>query len=946
METESFDNPSTKKRKFNIDLSKETDSTASKLATPYCVYIGKGVCLELKDFRKTLYLGTFNSSFRGAVQSWRAEIHSGDLESIFDPSRTALYDLLSRDGGPVLRLRFIICFNITFRKIVDEDVLEQSFYFCSDAARLLAISQIMPCIDRAFTKIQNTIDAFIHNGSGWILHEVQYLDVHEGNFREIAGGCLNAALPSNLKNKHALLSLHCSGNQCFLFAVLATLFPQKTNANRVSKYTPFLNSINYSMLNFPVTLSNVKSFEKANHLKINIFGFADNLVYPLFIGKPNHREVHLFFYDDHYFAIRNINRLLRHKTNENYFCVNCLSGFTRQTTLDLHQQLCLHNKPQQLSMPSDLSLKFNRFHRCVEHRYAVYADFECLLSKIATTFLNPNKSFTTPIEKHIPVSFAFVVVDHENDILFHKYYAGENVIEVFFSELMSITLKLIQEMKRVSKIEVDDITSYSSYRCVFCREFFDANSIRVRHHSHDSNSVIGMAHQLCNLLHKKTFFIPVVIHNSRNYDTHLLLKHLPANIAKDINIIPVNIERFTMFTLDHLKFLDSYQFLDASLDALVHNLNASNHDFQIFDAFFADEDKRDLLKRKGVFPYSFLDDLSKLSTVTFPSKEKFFNVLTQSHISDDDYSHAKLVYDTFGCTTFEEYLQLYQYTDVLLLAEVFGNFRKLSLSHYELDPIHYISLSELTFDAGLKYCKIELKLLSNVNDYLFFEQNMRGGICMVGKRFAQANNPYISDSYDSSVDRSYILALDCVNLYGYAMNMSLPYDHFAWMTSEEVQTFDIFGTTPDSPQGFILEVDLEIPPSLHDEQNDLPMAPEHLNITYDMLSPYSKRLCDQFQLKNTLPAKKLTPNFYPKKNYVVHYLNLLFYLQQGMILLKIHRILVFSQKPWLKEYIEFNNKKRNESNTATEKLFFKKLNNAFFGRRCKMFVRELTCEEP
>ncbi|GBN90953.1 hypothetical protein AVEN_42546-1 [Araneus ventricosus] len=88
---------------------------------------------------------------------------------------------------------------------------------------------------------------------------------------------------------------------------------------------------------------------------------------------------------------------------------------------------------------------------------------------------------------------------------------------------------------------------------------------------------------------------------------------------------------------------------------------------------------------------------------------------------------------------------------------------------------------------------------------------------MVGKRFAQANNPYISDSYDSSVDRSYILALDCVNLYGYAMNMSLPYDHFAWMTSEEVQTFDIFGTTPDSPQGFILEVDLEIPPSLHDE---------------------------------------------------------------------------------------------------------------------------------
>ncbi|GFV27975.1 c2H2-type domain-containing protein [Trichonephila clavipes] len=157
---------------------------------------------------------TINSSFRGAVRSWRAEIHSIDIESIFEESQTALFDLLSREG-PVLRIRFVICFNIIFRKVIEEENIDQSFYFCSDAARLLAVSQIVPCISRAFTKIQNTIDAFIHNGSGWSLHEVQYLDVHEGNFREIAGGCTNALLPPSLKNKHALLNLQCSSNQCF-----------------------------------------------------------------------------------------------------------------------------------------------------------------------------------------------------------------------------------------------------------------------------------------------------------------------------------------------------------------------------------------------------------------------------------------------------------------------------------------------------------------------------------------------------------------------------------------------------------------------------------------------------------------------------------------------------------------------------------------------------------
>ncbi|GFS98101.1 c2H2-type domain-containing protein [Trichonephila clavipes] len=459
-----------------------------------------------------------------------------------------------------------------------------------------------------------------------------------------------------------------------------------------------------------------------------------------------------------------------------------------------------------------------------------------LLSKFST-LPNPTKSFTTPIEKHIPVSYAFVVVDYENDILYHSYYAGENVVEKFFVELKGISSKFIAELRRVNKMEVNDSSSYSEYRCVFCCKFFDAKSIRVRHHSHDSNRVLGMEQQLCNLLHRKTFFIPVVIHNSRNYDTHLLLKHLPKNIAKEVSVIPLNMEKLTMFTLDHLKFIDSFQFLDASLDALVRNLSISQHDFTIFDAFFGDLEHRNLLKSKGIFPYSYLDHLSKLSSKSFPSKDKVFNVLTQSHISDNDYAHATLVYNTFNCKTFADYLKLYQLTDVILLAEVFNNFRKLSLKNYELDPIHYISLSDLTFDAGLKFCKIELQLLSEVNDYLFFESNMRGGICLVGKRFAQANNPYIP-AYDSSREHSYILALDCVNLYGYAMSMPLPYNNFAWLTPKEQQEFDIFNTSPSFSQGYILEVDLELPPSIHEEQNDLPMAPEHLKISYEMLSPY------------------------------------------------------------------------------------------------------------
>ncbi|GFU41378.1 uncharacterized protein NPIL_497401 [Nephila pilipes] len=93
----------------------------------------------------------------------------------------------------------------------------------------------------------------------------------------------------------------------------------------------------------------------------------------------------------------------------------------------------------------------------------------------------------------------------------------------------------------------------------------------------------------------------------------------------------------------------------------------------------------------------------------------------------------------------------------------------------------------LMFDAGIKLCKIELKLLGNINDYIWFESR----ICLVGKRFAKANNPLLPNTYDSSKPTSYILALDAVNLYGCAMSKPLPYGEFYWLNANEIQRFDL-----------------------------------------------------------------------------------------------------------------------------------------------------------
>lgn len=166
-------------------------------------------------------------------------------------------------------------------------------------------------------------------------------------------------------------------------------------------------------------------------------------------------------------------------------------------------------------------------------------------------------------------------------------------------------------------------------QCHICKKDFLPSDIRVKDHSHFGEGFFrGYAHNICNLNYRTTYFSPVIIHNFKNYDSHLILKQLPQHYAKHVEIIPTTIEKFSMFTLDEIRFLDSFQFLDASLEKLVENLNNSNHEFKIFNSFFGKYKDKHLLRKKGVFPYSYFDSLEVLKETSLPPKEAFFNVLT------------------------------------------------------------------------------------------------------------------------------------------------------------------------------------------------------------------------------------------------------------------------------------------------------------------------------
>ena len=374
----------------------------------------------------------------------------------------------------------------------------------------------------------------------------------------------------------------------------------------------------------------------------------------------------------------------------------------------------------------------------------------------------------------------------------------------------------------------------------------------------------------------------------------------------NINAIPNNMEKYMAFMLgNHLNFIDSFQFMSSSLDKLVSNL--PDESFKYTSEVFKDDEFK-LMKQKGVYPYDYMDSFKKFKRKKLPSKEQFYSILNDETISEADYQHAQKVWDTFNLKSMGDYHDLYLKSDVLLLADVFENFRKTCIQYYKLDPCQYFTSPGLSWDSMLKITDIKLELMTDVDMFQFIEKGMRGGISYIASRYGKANDKYMK-SYDEKAPSKFIMFLDANNLYGWAMSQYLPTGGFKWLSEKKIDKLNLNKYKEDSEKGLILEVDLEYPKDLHNLHNDYPCAPEKVKVTEDMLSDYCKKIAEKHNISTGL-VHKLIPTLSDKQKYVLHYRNLQLYLSLGLKLKKIHRVLEFNQSPWLKQYIDFNTEKK------------------------------------
>lgn len=421
---------------------------------------------------------------------------------------------------------------------------------------------------------------------------------------------------------------------------------------------------------------------------------------------------------------------------------------------------------------------------------------------------------------------------------------------------------------------------------------------KVRDHCHLTGKFRGAAHSQCNLKYQVSKNIPVVFHNL-GYDSHFPIERLASMFPGNISIIPKTSEDYISFSKELLKsafisdknkdretedgmdcdggdandndnpmkhrenlrlrFIDSYRFLPCALATLAQNLpadirlhiarkewiNLSENDFQ-------------MLTKQGVYPYTYMNSWDKFDDKELPTQNDFYDDLNDTTISNEEYAFAQRVWNTFKIGSMREYTNLYLKTDVLLLADIFENFRDNCIKLYGLDPAHYYTLPGYSWDCMLKYTQVYIELLTDIDMLLFVEQGLRGGISQCSKRHSKANNKYMGPDYDVSKPTKYIIYFDVNNLYGWAMNQPLPISNYSWIdiynrfdNIKEIESY-ILEYPDDAQYGCMLEVDLEYPKHLHDLHNDYPFCSEHLNV-------------------GDSSVKKLVLTLHDKTNYITHY---------------------------------------------------------------------------
>ena len=365
--------------------------------------------IRLKPFKPI----ELEQAFRGAYRSYRINGKPKlDVDTFFNRIRKELIELIKRELKTQTSARIQMTAWIRFVRDDDEEGQERIE---------LAFNSLMTSVYRG-SKMDQIVDGMIANmkfqmenpallNSRFVFDEFLYLDV---NFHQLnlTRSSSYLPLPDWLARKKAIVNPHNNDEECFKWSVITAENVGMKDPQRVSNLRKFMDNYNWSGLEFPVSIKDIGKFETRNNISVNVLAVEGRDIYIHRKGQRVGREINLLMVSKdgirHYTAIKSLSRLLSSKNSntkhKQHFCMNCLQGFTQESSRDQHRVFCKDNESVRVEMPKQGStVEFKDGQNQFRVPFIMYADFESILEPMDPVELgSPSQPYTNEVNQHTP----------------------------------------------------------------------------------------------------------------------------------------------------------------------------------------------------------------------------------------------------------------------------------------------------------------------------------------------------------------------------------------------------------------------------------------------------------------------------------------------------------------------------------------------------------------
>lgn len=744
-----------------------------------------------------------------------------------------------------------------------------------------------------------------------------------------------------------------------------------------------------------VGLEDLPRFTQLNNISIMVLGYEHDNFFPIFpcenrlplhvdlillkqanpslsaegtsssFGNYNYRELESADYIYHYVASTDTCALIKRPGyGRDTLCTYCLRSTSQ---LAEHQQKCGILHKQNIVFPKHETWRSFQSYSKLDIVYKMFFSFNCYRelpvggtkerANGASNFNSETNLTYSTLEANIRMhSFVIVVINCKDQLVHFEYYDGPLPAEQFFKTIIAMGEKYKLSVKEdalpLIMTTKDRIKFQQATHCELCGNRFDEERKKHTHHSHSDERVpksILCSH--CNLQLQVKSLVILGFGNSE-LENRLILQSLQPSIIRNVEIIAKDSTKIISLKLEKNRIVDLKLFVGCDLTTAVNKIKNVTYrgDFpKKFPSLYRGMGLENvekgqftqLLLDEIFFPHDWFTNPLRLEQTEFPPLEPFFkDAVFDDFISEKDYNHSKTVFKTFEAKNMKDYLALYSKVKILLIADVAINLNRLCGEKLLWYPFHFATLSSYSFFLANMYADEPYQFLKDVDATLLFRNELKGGINIVGDRYAKANNELVGN-YNPKKQRKYLVFMDGNSAFCHAQLQPLPHRNFAWLTRREINNFDIMAISDRSQVGYMLLIDVDLNRELYSMTDQMPFFPQKTNVNPNDMSPLQLAMYTEIEEEISDPFTKeklLLTMHYPKRKYWIYYKLLQFFISKGATVLHIHKILRFTCVPWMKPFATTVSDLRKQAKDDNEQFYdfiLKQLYCRAFGSCCQ-----------